>query len=141
MSSAKEESIKELKEAVDYLRLENNELRSQINSLSDCVQSLCNNQLKSSGAVKINENTLFQNQPNPFNQSTVIRYQLTSNSNNVKIVIRDLNGRPIKSIMINETGQGRVTLNSSELMHGTYTYTLMIDNENIDTKLMVVTRE
>ena len=136
----KMESINNLQAEIDKLHLDNEELRGQINSMNDCIRSLCSEQVKSAGVVGIADNILFQNQPNPFNQSTVIRYQQTKDSNNGSIIVRDLNGRIIKSFTISGTGKGQVTVNANELVQGTYTYTLVVNNESIDTKLMVVTR-
>lgn len=83
---------------------------------------------------------LEQNNPNPFNQSTVIRYQLSGNSNNGRIIIRDLEGNSLKSFSLTQNGKGQVTINANELASGTYTYTLVVNGNSIDTKLMVVTK-
>ncbi|MBL0052231.1 MAG: T9SS type A sorting domain-containing protein [Bacteroidetes bacterium] len=86
------------------------------------------------------ENTLFQNQPNPFNQTTIIHYSLASDVSNAQLAIRSLNGELVKSIAVSNTGKGKITINANELTSGTYTYTLMVNNESVDTKLMVVTK-
>jgi hypothetical protein len=72
---AKVESIKNLQDDVDKLHRDNEELRTQINSMNDCIQLLCTERSKSGSVAEINENMLFQNQPNPFNLATVIRYK------------------------------------------------------------------
>jgi hypothetical protein len=140
VNTANDKSIKDLQAAVTKLNIENEELRSQINSMNDCIQSLCNEESKSAKPVEINDNMLFQNQPNPFNQSTVIRYQQIADTGHGRIIVRDLNGRIIKSLTTTGSGKGQVTINANELAQGTYTYTLVVNNESTDTKLMVVTR-
>jgi hypothetical protein len=97
----------------------------------------------SNGENKLNqniENRLFQNQPNPFNQNTVIRFSLNAESQNAMIVIRDLNGGSIKQINVGKANNGQVVINASELKQGTYTYSLEVNGNSIDTKLMVVTK-
>lgn len=79
---------------------------------------------------------LFQNNPNPFNQSTTIRYQLKQGDEKAAILIRDLNGALLKQININRTGS--IPLQANELKAGTYTYTLIVNGESADTKLMVL---
>ena len=81
---------------------------------------------------------LFQNQPNPFNQSTVIRYQLKNNNEKATIVIRNLNGSIVKQIAINQSGKGQAIINANEMAAGTYTYTLTVNGASVDTKLMVL---
>ncbi len=117
-------------------------LQNQLNELQQCVQSLCDHSaLKSSTSASASESIkLFQNQPNPFNQSTLIRYELSAEQSNGIIVIRDLSGNSIKSIAVHKAGKGQVLVNANELVPGTYTYSLEADGESVDTKLMVITR-
>ena len=56
------------------------------------------------------------------------------------VLIRDINGNLMKSINVNGSGKGQVTVNANELSQGTYTYTLVIEGKSIDTKLMVITK-
>ncbi len=118
------------------------DLQKQVNDLKACVQSICDNSsVKSSSSIFDDAGTkLFQNQPNPFNQTTIIRYTLSEKHTKGLIIIRDLSGTLIRSILISNSGSGQVTLNAHELSSGTYTYTLEIENESIDTKLMVITK-
>ncbi|MBL0053379.1 MAG: hypothetical protein IPP29_18725 [Bacteroidetes bacterium] len=53
------------------------------------------------------QNALYQNQPNPFNQQTVISYQITQETKNAKIIIRDLKGGLLKSFSIEGNGKDR----------------------------------
>ncbi|MEO8151218.1 MAG: tail fiber domain-containing protein [Bacteroidia bacterium] len=123
----------------------NQVLEQKVNEMQQCLETLCNQNLsssKSEGASIINsatENMLYQNQPNPFNQSTVIQYQLSKDSKSAQILIRDLSGNLLKSIPV--TGAEKETIiNANEFVQGTYTYTLVVNNRSIDTKLMVITK-
>jgi len=84
-----------------------------------------------SGAV------LEQNQPNPFNQSTVIRYRLPQNTSG-QINIYDNNGKLLKSFKANESGQ--TTINAGELRSGIYNYTLLVNGKQVDTKKLVIAK-
>jgi len=80
---------------------------------------------------------LFQNQPNPFNTVTTIRYTLHDKSG--VLIIRDLNGKALKQIML-KPGKGSTVMDAGELAAGTYTYSLLINGECADTKLLVVAK-
>jgi hypothetical protein len=84
-----------------------------------------------SGAV------LEQNQPNPFNQSTMIRYRLPQNVAG-QINIYDNNGKLLKTYKANESGQ--TTINAGELKSGVYNYTLLVNGRQVDTKKLVIAK-
>jgi hypothetical protein len=73
--------------------------------------------------------TLLQNFPNPFNPTTVIRYQLTAVSH-VRLVVFDLLGREV-AVLVSEkkpAGSHEVKFNGSDLASGVYFYRLTVDN-------------
>jgi uncharacterized coiled-coil protein SlyX len=83
---------------------------------------------------------LFQNAPNPFNQSTKIEYVLSENANNAKLCIYDLNGKQLRCFNLNTTkGASSIEVRASDLNAGIYLYTLIVDNMPIDTKRMILT--
>ena len=82
---------------------------------------------------------LLQNKPNPFSEETKINYEITTSFENAKLIIHNLNGNEIKAYSINNIGIGEVIINGKELVPGMYLYTLIIDNEIIDTKRMILT--
>lgn len=84
--------------------------------------------------------SLDQNAPNPFNQSTSIGYYLPDNAISATLFIYNMNGEQIKSISINQKGNGSITINGSELRPGMYLYSLVVDNELVDTKRMILTQ-
>lgn len=71
------------------------------------------------------EYALEQNYPNPFNPSTVIRYQLPTNSM-VKLEVFDIVGRRVASLVNAEQSVGRyeVNFNAANLTSGVYFYRL-----------------
>ena len=109
-------------------------------SLSQCCSNYSSETEKQATSIATSAAQLFQNSPNPFNQTTVISYSLNNENNSGRIIIRDLNGNLVKQISIANSGKGQVTINANELTQGTYTYTLEIAGKSFDTKLMVVTK-
>jgi len=69
--------------------------------------------------------SLDQNFPNPFNPKTTINYSLQKRCN-VKIVVFDLTGRELKTLVnkIQNAGKYSVSFNASELASGIYIYRL-----------------
>ena len=78
---------------------------------------------------------LEQNQPNPFNQSTVIRYRLPANATG-NINIYDNNGILIKTLKANNSGQAIISAN--DLKPGIYTYTLSVNGNLAATRKLVL---
>lgn len=85
-----------------------------------------------------NGTALFQNEPNPFNRTTTIRYTLAS-SENVKMTIHDVTGRIVKTVNEGNVGAGShsLVLDASEFNKGVYFYTLTVGGKSM-TKRMVI---
>ena len=81
---------------------------------------------------------LYQNAPNPFNDQTVIKYELADPNAQAQIMILNMNGKMLKSIDLNN--EGRITIDGRTLEAGMYLYTLVIDGREIDTKRMILTK-
>ena len=83
--------------------------------------------------------SLMQNFPNPFNPSTVIKYQLTANVF-VTLKIYDVLGREVKTL-INEhqsAGTHNITFHASNLASGIYFYRLQAGVYNDTKKLLLL---
>jgi hypothetical protein len=117
---------------------------SIIKNLQDQINNCCSKVPQGSS----NQNTagngtpaLFQNIPNPFNQTTNIKCFIPDASKTASLLIFDLNGTLKKTIPINSKGEVNVTINAKELLAGMYNYSLIIDNNEIDTKKMILTEQ
>ena len=131
--------IKAMQELSEKETAKEIELQQRIEKLESVIAQLQNNNAsKSVTATSDAQTILFQNQPNPFNQSTVINYQLKNSTDKAAIVIRNLNGTKLKEIAVNTTGKGQVTINANEFEAGTYTYTLVVNGTSVETKLMIL---
>jgi len=93
-----------------------------------------------SGEIEVSsQNLLCQNAPNPFTESTVIKYALAENIESAMLNIYNMNGTQLKSIAIQHTGNGSITINGNEFGAGMYMYALIADGNIVDTKNMVLT--
>ncbi len=81
---------------------------------------------------------LFENYPNPFNSSTVIKFQIGAKSD-TKIRIYDISGKEIALLMQAKLDPGTYNFrfNSGSLSSGIYFYTLET-NSYIDTRRMII---
>lgn len=87
---------------------------------------------------------LFQNYPNPFNPNTKIKYQIINNKyqnkSNVKLIVFDITGKEIISLVNGEQSAGtyEVDFIGSGYSSGIYFYSLIIDGITVDTKKMLM---
>lgn len=128
------EAIKELNTKVEKTQKENEDLRSQLTEI--CTNG-CNGVKPNTNVGQDLGNKLFQNYPNPFSNDTRVDY-IFNIGNNAKIEVRSLEGKIIKSVTLKEKGKGYITISSSEMNSGTYTYSYIVDNMIVDTKLMII---
>jgi hypothetical protein len=135
------EAIKEQQTQIDSLKKTISKIKV-ISTKSALIEK--GNESENYSNLFTSENKLLaildQNAPNPFNQSTLIRYYLPVTVNDAKLFIYDMNGLQLKSISINSKGKGSITINGSELNAGMYIYTLIADGVEVDTKRMILTR-
>jgi Peptidase family M28 len=83
---------------------------------------------------------LFQNRPNPFDESTTISFWIedVTSVDKARIVINDMQGKPIREIPVTiQQGMNEVLYEHGYNMTGTYLYSLFIDDHLVATKKMV----
>nr|MDQ3015239.1 M28 family peptidase [Bacteroidota bacterium] len=83
---------------------------------------------------------LFQNKPNPFDESTMISFMVPDpvNVTNARILIVDLNGRIVKELPVGvKEGMNEVVFHHGYNMTGTYLYSLFVNDVLIGTRKMV----
>jgi len=83
---------------------------------------------------------LYQNTPNPFTANTEISCDIPTAFTNAFIYIYNLQGVELMSFPIVQTGYSTVTVFASALPAGMYLYTLVVDNQIVDTKRMILTK-
>lgn len=89
--------------------------------------------------LKLNQqNQLSQNQPNPFNSNTLLKFNISKTSF-VKLSVHDVFGREIKVLVneIKEVGNYERTFDGEGLLNGIYFYTLSTDGY-VQSKKMIL---
>lgn len=129
------EGIKEQQGQIELLKSQIEELQNGgtpgiIGKKANTISSVKNNTVAQ----------LYQNVPNPFNQNTVIEYEIFENFNSAILYIYNCQGEQIKSYAITSKGKGSLKLSANELKAGIYLYDLIIDNVPIGVKRMVLTQ-
>ena len=118
------ESIKELEERVEAL--ENN---------------CCNENLKF-GIIdqnhEIKEAKLYQNAPNPFNNQTLIQFEVPISVNKAQLHLCNMTGTLLRTINIDQRELGSVSISANEFIAGMYLYSLVCDGKIDDTKQMML---
>ena len=123
-----------LVKAVQELSDQNELLKKEIAG----IRALLNNQ---EGTINITDagSKLFQNTPNPFSKSTVIRYTIPSTAKNAIITIVSTNGVKIKEFDLKTKAGQNIEIAGGQLAAGIYIYSLLVDGKLIDSKQMILT--
>ena len=80
---------------------------------------------------------LWQNNPNPFNTSTVIRFSVPENTNDAWIYLFDMKGLLLRQFRLDASSES-LTINGGELQPGMYFYSLIVGGREVDTKKMIL---
>jgi hypothetical protein len=128
---------------VSFIPLLIEELKQQnktIEKLSQEVEILKTTSINSFQTDKNNTlGELHQNFPNPFNETTTIKFKLSNSIRSATLYLYDLQGNQVKSYLISQSGEALITIKGSELQPGMYLYSLIADGKLIDTKTMILT--
>jgi hypothetical protein len=123
---------------ISELKAEIQDLKNEIGILKSMVNSM------KGGTLVIDEKKtgakLYQNAPNPFTHSTIVRYYIPDGSQNPSLIVSNLQGNVLKSYKLNSGGTQSITINGGELSAGAYFYTLFINGREVDSKKMILTR-
>jgi hypothetical protein len=149
---ALEQNVTKEKDAeIESLKDENKELKNRIANIEEQLSKICNLPCFQNGGESIKNspiNTgmledaplLEQNEPNPFNQTTVIRYYIPESAQRSNIVVKNMEGKIVGDFNITEKGHGSIQVNSGLLSSGSFYYSLIVDGSVIDTKKMILTK-
>lgn len=131
------EAIKEQNKRIDSLQIQLNDC---------CVKKNGNNgnnhrMINDGSTIEGNEegSWIKQNRPNPFNNQTIIEFNIVSGTASASIMIFDVNGKTLKSYSVKTNGKGSLTILSNEFSSGLYYYSLVTDGVEVDTKKMIIT--
>lgn len=131
-------ATQEQQEIIESLQEKIDELKSELEELKEKTESSSTNGTNSSGGLV--GNILYQNNPNPFNESTTIKYKVDKeNFKTGSILIFDMSGILLKTLPVNPQSN-EVRIDGSELKSGMYIYSLVVNNKEIDTKRMILSK-
>ncbi|MES2689330.1 MAG: tail fiber domain-containing protein [Bacteroidota bacterium] len=147
MVSVLTQGIKEQDAEITTLKEDKDKLASVVEELKARLDAL------EKGTVKPVVNTtagdvtttvqarLEQNNPNPFNENTTVKYFIPPHSGQAKIIIRSVNtAAEVMSFDITEKGNGHIVISGSSLPAGSYTCELYIDGRLSDTNKMILVK-
>jgi hypothetical protein len=128
------QQIQDLKSQIDYIQ--NNCCQKQ-NSSDNVGSKTATNSIVS---VITNNDFLLQNVPNPFDNTTTIKYKIPDTySGKFFIKIYDLTGVEKLTYEINKQDQ-QIIISPSILLSGMYLYSLIANNEILATKQMIISK-
>jgi len=136
---AQQSQIEEKEEKIEALVQENEDIKARLHKLETLLLGKTDNQQLNEQTTILTEAKLFPNQPNPFSDQTLIRYYIPEGSTNSEIRITNLEGKIIKVISIQATGEGQLTIHAPSHGAGTYLYSLIVNGELIATEKMIFT--
>lgn len=124
---------------VDAVREQQTQITDQNQQIAKLINSLEKQDEVSVRSDKYTVAYLEQNNPNPFNQLTEIKYHLPESVINASLCVYDLQGKQLKQIRIAQRGDGAQTISASEFAPGIYLYALIADGKEVDVKRMILT--
>lgn len=117
------------------------ELENRLGEMEDLVNRLAQHvdlpAPQEGGAILLSNAELFQNEPNPFDGRTLIRYRIPDNVRQATLRITNAQGQVIRDVRLEQRGTGQTELNAQVLSAGAYQYSLLLDGQLIDTKRMI----
>ena len=121
--------------------------QERIIDLEEEIEQLLSNNNYKSGLITPNSiettldnpSILYQNTPNPFNEDTEIKLNISENVITSTLIVYDMQGTQLRSYNIQERGLSSVIIYGYELDPGMYLYSLITDGEEVGTKRMILT--
>lgn len=122
-------TIESLKEAIAQQQIQINQLLNQANTT-----------LEVDGINGENKAALYQNTPNPFTNETQIKLFVPQEAGHALIQVCTIKGKQLFVKEVTGREETSIVLKGNDLPAGIYMYTLIVDNEIITSKRMVLTK-
>jgi hypothetical protein len=123
---------------LEVVQAENSALKSELSSMKQelaLIKQLLLKQSAESPAVA----SLFQNEPNPYTKTTIIKYVVPHTATSAQLKVYSVTGVEVYSQELSVRGEGQVELSHSAFSSGTYVYHLIVDGKSVGNKKMVLT--
>ncbi len=131
-----EEELETRDEKISELEGKIEDLTARLDEISELLSANQQGILLNGGERPV----IGQNFPNPYEESTTIEYFLPENSEAAEVHFFDNAGKLIKAVPITQSGKGQLVIEARELPVGTYQYSLVVGDQHIDTKRMILSR-
>jgi hypothetical protein len=136
-------AIQEQQDMIEARDEQIDDLQSQLDELKKIVLNMQNGNTVNEQEVDLDSEVAYlkQNEPNPFVESTIVKYFLPEGSVNANLnIFSAATGQLIKTIKLTEVGHGQINITAGTIPSGNYTYQLAVDGNVIANKSMVLTR-
>jgi trimeric autotransporter adhesin len=130
-------AVQEQNENITAVQEENKQLKLRIEKLEKAFAGLQGGSITDAKAAA---SVLYQNSPNPYTNTTTIKYALAPAVTHAQLIIRNSAGATVKTINLSSMGAGHVIINAKEMAAGIYTCTLYTNGQLADTKMLVQTK-
>ena len=132
-------------EQYELMQLSNEQLQTELANIKKSLDICCGggssiNNLTNGSSLEEEAPYLMQNAPNPFNEETSIQFFVPYNATIAKLQIRDLSGKIIENHQLEDRGLSDVKFSSKAFGSGSYIYTLEVDGQIKDSKIMILTK-
>ena len=121
-------AVQDLDERVNDLQSANSYSMEQTDEINNSFFSAMHNKC-----------TLYQNNPNPFTENTVIKYSVPEDAGDAWLYVFDMQGAMLKQMRL-DTKSDRVILQGGDLKPGMYLYSLIVNGKEVDTKRMILSK-
>lgn len=133
------QDVEELREEMDEMKAMVESLRAMLQPGTKAPQAPVSNE-DFGNRAGMQDCKLYQNQPNPFTETTVIRYELPQGTRGAGLQVFDMQGRKVMERELPQgIGTGQEEIKGNSLQPGMYTYSLVVSGKVMDSKKMVVT--
>lgn len=128
-------AMKEQQQQIEEQEATIQSLQEQINRLAEMLSS----NSKQTQSVNISTASLQQNSPNPFSNTTSIRYYVPEGADGV-LKLYNTAGELLRTVKLLQTGNADITIQTNDLSAGAYQYVLEVDGKIADTKQMMIVK-
>jgi len=129
--------MEDLRSEIRDQKLVNEQLQNELDDLRSLLEQVLDQENEQDAVILNQSPSLEQNQPNPTNGMTRVKYFLPSGKKG-ELLVTAIDGKELQRITLSSTGKGQVDLHTRNLPAGTYNYSLVVDGNIVDTKRMVL---
>lgn len=125
------------------LKSENEELKNRLNKIEELLNISTIESTADFKKVVLNSDEktamLFQNLPNPFDNSTIIPFRIPRECHSVTIIITASTGKIVRAIPVS-CKETQLSLEAGALAAGVYSYSLIVDGITVETRQMILSK-